>query len=144
MTVGRRGDERANSHQIRIVVVDDHGLFRAGMIELLSSIDGFTVEGEGSSGEDALEAAETLHPNVILLDIAMPGPGLGATILGVRSASPVTAVVVVTMFDEPRLIREAVSAGASGYLLKSSRRSQLAAAVRLAAESLRSRRRSMS
>lgn len=118
---------------IRIVAVDDHSLFRAGLIELLRSVEGFDVVAEGGSGDDAIRLADEVRPDVMILDVGMPGPEPSVTISTVRERSPSTAVVVVTMFDDPRLIHELVSAGAASYLLKSSNRDELAAAVRCAA-----------
>jgi DNA-binding NarL/FixJ family response regulator len=123
------------SKQIRLVVVDDHGLFRAGLMELLRSVDDFEVEAEGASGDDAIALAGELKPDVMILDVGMPGPDPTFTIRTIRETSPQTEVVVVTMFEDPRLMHELIKAGAAAYLLKTSNRGELAVAIRAATRS---------
>jgi DNA-binding NarL/FixJ family response regulator len=115
-----------------IVVVDDHYLFRAGLIELLDSMPEFSVSGDGASGVEAIALAHEQRPDVILLDIEMPGPGTPATIRKIAEASPHTRVVVLTMHDDPELVRSIVDAGAAGYLVKSAGREELVAAINAA------------
>ncbi len=118
---------------IRIVVVDDHHLFRAGVIELLHCVADFQVVSEGASGSDAVTMARAFRPDVLIVDVEMPGPGAQATIIRVLQASPTTKVVVLTMHDDPQLVRALVRSGASGYVLKSANRIELNAAIRAAA-----------
>ena len=115
--------------QIRIVVVDDHSLFRAGVIELLRSVPGFVVEAEGASGTDAITLCRQLHPHVLIMDVEMPGPGAPATVRQVTRDSPTTRIIVLTMHDNSELVRELISLGASAYLHKSAGRPELSAAV---------------
>jgi DNA-binding NarL/FixJ family response regulator len=121
------------SPQLRLVVVGDHRLVRAGLIELLHSLDDFRVDGESACGDDALGLSESLKPDVVILDVDVPGPQPAITIRAIREKSPGTSVVVLTIFDDPFLIHELIQAGASGYLLKSSGLAELATAVRSAA-----------
>jgi DNA-binding NarL/FixJ family response regulator len=115
--------------EIRIVVVDDHSLFRAGVTELLRSVPGFVVEAEGASGTDAIALCRQLHPHVLIMDVEMPGPGAPATVRQVSRDSPTTRIIVLTMHDSSTLVRELIGLGASAYLHKSAGRPELAAAV---------------
>ncbi|MDT4915307.1 MAG: hypothetical protein QOH89_7 [Pseudonocardiales bacterium] len=115
-----------------IVVVDDHNLFRAGLIELLGSMPEFSTCGDGASGGEAVMLADKKRPDVVLLDIEMPGPGAPATIRKIVEVSPHTRVVVLTMHDDPDLVRSILDAGAAGYLLKSAGRDELVAAINAA------------
>jgi len=110
-------------------VVDDHNLFRAGVIELLRSVPGFLVEAEGASGVDAVALCRRLQPDVLIMDVEMPGPGAEATIRQVSRDSPSTRIIVLTMHDSRELVRELISSGASAYLHKSAGRAELSAAV---------------
>jgi DNA-binding NarL/FixJ family response regulator len=112
-----------------IVVVDDHNLFRAGLIELLDSMPEFSTCGDGGSGVEAVMLADKERPDVVLLDIEMPGPGAPTTIRKIVEVSPHTRVVVLTMHDDPDLVRSILDAGAAGYLLKSAGRDELVAAI---------------
>jgi len=123
------------ANQIRIIVADDHDLFRQGLIEILGTIDDFEIVGDCVSGGLAIELANQQQPDVALLDVGMDGPGPVETVRRIRQASASTRIVIVTMFDEPHTIRDLIAAGAAGYLLKSSDRAELAAAVRAAARS---------
>jgi DNA-binding NarL/FixJ family response regulator len=116
---------------IRVVVVDDHTLFREGIREMLSLEPEITVLAEGSSGPEAVMLAGRYHPDVILLDVAMPGDGAAATIEQIRTVSPRSRVIVLTMHDDPDLMRELTDRGASAYLVKSVSRKELTAVVRL-------------
>lgn len=123
------------STSVRIIVADDHSLFRAGLIELLRTVAGFEVEGEAGSGDDAIVLAGQLRPDVAIIDVGMPGPEPAETVRAIRSISPPTGVVIVTMFDDPALVHELIQAGAAAYLLKSADRTELATAVRAAKRS---------
>jgi DNA-binding NarL/FixJ family response regulator len=121
---------------IRVLVVDDQELVRSGFCVILDAADGITVVGEAANGEAALSAAAAHHPDVVLMDIRMPGmDGLEATRLLTRGAPDRQApkVVMLTTFDLDEYVYEALRAGASGFLLKDSPRGDLIAAVRAAA-----------
>jgi DNA-binding NarL/FixJ family response regulator len=115
-----------------IVVVDDHRLFRAGLIELLDTVPDFTITADGASGVDAITLAHEYKPDVVVLDVEMPGPGAPATIRKILEASPHTKVVVLTMHDDVGVVRTVLEAGAAGYLLKSAGRAELIAAINAA------------
>ncbi len=119
-----------NAGQVSIVVVDDHTLFRQGLREMLASEPQFTVVGEGASGTQAVELVGELQPDVILLDVEMPGPGVRATITKVRFAAPFTKIVILTMHDDPVLVHDLLECGASAYMVKTVARDELVAAVR--------------
>ncbi|MFI6516448.1 response regulator transcription factor [Spirillospora sp. NPDC050679] len=113
-----------------VLIVDDHPLVREGLRGMLAAEPGITVVGEAESGERAVEAARELRPEVVLMDLRMPGgDGLDA----VRRLAGEHRVVVLTAYDRDADIAAAVAAGAAGYLLKDVTRAELAAAVRNAA-----------
>ena len=101
-----------------VLLVDDHALFREGLAALLSTQEGIEIVGEAASGEEALEKARELLPDVILMDILMPGMGgLGAT-RKIKEEMPHTRIVMLTVSEEEEDLFEAIKAGAEGYLLK--------------------------
>ena len=103
---------------IRVLLVDDHPLFRKGIASLLSSEPGFEVLGEASDGQEAIEKARDLMPDVILMDISMPGVnGLEAT-QRIKQEIPYVRIVILTVSDEDQNLFEAIKSGAQGYLLK--------------------------
>lgn len=112
-------------HQIKVLLVDDHALFRDGLASMLSLSEDFVVVGEASNGREALHQAEQLQPDVILMDIDMPDiDGIEAT-RQIKSAKPEVRIVMLTVYDEQERLFEAIRAGAQGYLLKSIRASEL-------------------
>lgn len=118
--------------KVRVVIADDHKLFRTGLAELLATVPELCVTGHVGNANDlfAINAAE--KPDVVLLDVEMPGPGPERSIARVRLDNPRVGVVILTMHDDPGLIRATIMAGANAYLLKSADRMELTAAVRLA------------
>jgi DNA-binding NarL/FixJ family response regulator len=119
----------------RIVVVDDHNLFRAGLIELLDSVSEYEITADGATGVEAITLAHEHKPDIVVLDIEMPGPGASATIRKILEASPHTKIVILTMHDDPDLVRGLLDAGATSYLLKSAGRAELIAAINAACRS---------
>jgi DNA-binding NarL/FixJ family response regulator len=115
---------------IRVLIVDDHALVRSGLRLLLEAEEDMQVEDEGGNADDAVRLARLHKPDVVLLDVVMPGrSGLEAA-PDIKSASPDTNILVLSMQDDPSYVREAFAAGASGYLLKEAADSELVAAVR--------------
>jgi len=109
----------AQVRQIRVLLVDDHALFRAGLASILSSQPDIEVVGEAEDGLDALVKAQELQPDLILMDVTMPGSdGLEATRL-IKQALPDVKIVMLTVHDEDNKLLEAIRSGAAGYLLKS-------------------------
>ncbi|MFD4958209.1 response regulator [Microbacterium sp. NPDC058389] len=119
---------------IRVLLVDDHAVMRAGFRMILESAGDVTVVGEASTGVEAVSAASTLRPDVICMDVQMPDmDGLEATRRIVGDAAVGSAVVVVTTFDRDDYLFDALAAGASGFLLKNAGPEELLSAVRVAA-----------
>jgi DNA-binding NarL/FixJ family response regulator len=104
----------------RVLVVDDHALFRAGMLAVLGALPDVEVVGEAASGEEALTAVAEHRPDVVLMDLRMPGIGGLAATARITEKHPDTHVVVLTMSEDPDSVFAALRAGARGYLLKES------------------------
>jgi DNA-binding NarL/FixJ family response regulator len=121
------------TREIRVLLVDDHALLRAGLSALLDAAEGITVVGEAADGAAALVAAAELTPDVVLMDLSMPGMDGTTATRELLARHPGTAVVVLTSFSEAPRIRGAVDAGAVGYLLKDSDPADLVTGVRAAA-----------
>ena len=120
--------------ETRVLIADDHALFRYGLRAMLVNAGGFEVVGEAATGEEVLRKAAKLRPDVILMDIQMPGlNGIDATRRIVR-ADPATGVVVVTMFEEDNSVFAAMRAGARGYVLKGADADEVVKVVRAVAE----------
>ena len=118
------------SDTIRVLVVDDHAVVRSGLRLVLDAADGVETVGEAGSAEDGIRAARELTPDVVLMDVVMPGMnGLEAT-PPLLLASPGSKVLVLSMQDDPRYVREAFAAGASGYVLKEAADADVVEAVR--------------
>jgi NarL family two-component system response regulator LiaR len=115
---------------IRVLVVDDHDLLREGVSSCLSAFDDLEVIGESASGEEGLEAAASLRPDVVVIDLIMPGMGGVEAIRQMRAADDAIGLLALSTFANVDLIREAIAAGASGYLVKSVDTEGLAQAVR--------------
>ncbi|WZH38425.1 MAG: response regulator transcription factor [Microbacterium enclense] len=117
---------------LRVLLVDDHAMMRAGFRTILSLEDDITVVGEASSGIDALTAAKALRPDVICMDVQMPDmDGLEATRRLTADPDSDAAVLIVTTFDRDDYLFAALSAGASGFLLKNAGPEELVSAVRI-------------
>jgi DNA-binding NarL/FixJ family response regulator len=118
---------------IRIVIADDHPIFRAGLQGLLSAQEDFEVVGEAANGREAVAVVRHTTPDVLLVDLQMPElDGVGA-IGQIRAATPATRILVLTTYDSDGDILRAVEAGATGYLLKDTPREELFKAIRATA-----------
>jgi two-component system response regulator NreC len=115
---------------IRVLVVDDHALVRSGLRLLLDADPDITVEDEAGSAEDAVRMARFDKPDVVLLDITMPGRSGLEVAAEIKQAAPETAILVLSMHDDSAYVREAFVQGASGYLLKEATGEELLTAVR--------------
>ena len=121
--------------RIRVLLADDHTMFRQGLKEMLSTDGEIEVVGEAGNGRDAITLARERKPDVVVLDVEMPVMGAAEAMEIMLKASPRPRILIVTMFDSPRLVRELLAQGASGYLVKSASLEELLAAVRAAAKS---------
>jgi DNA-binding NarL/FixJ family response regulator len=119
---------------IRILIVDDHPVTREGLHAALDVEDGVEVVGESGSGEEAITDAGDLKPDVVFMDVRMPGMGGIEAARAIRQASPDTKVILVTVDESRTSISEAIQAGVSGYLLKDTSADELVNAARLAVE----------
>ncbi|MCX7177229.1 MAG: response regulator transcription factor [Proteobacteria bacterium] len=119
---------------IGILLADDHPLFREGVAHSLAAEADFAVIGQAASGEEALRLARELLPDVVLLDIAMPGWNGWVTAEKIATACPATKIVMLTMFEDEDKLLAAFKAGARGYVLKGASAGELAGAVRAAAK----------
>lgn len=102
---------------ISIAVVDDHPIFREGVIRVLRAEPTFRIVGEGNSAEEAVRIAATKQPDVILLDVSMPGGGLEAA-RAIATTAPLTNIMMLTVVDDDSIVVAALEAGAKGYVLK--------------------------
>jgi len=119
--------------RIRILLADDHTVLRAGLRALLAGQCDLEVIGEASDGAEAIRLAQTLHPDVVVMDIGMPGVnGIDAT-ARIKREQPGVKVLILSMHDDQGYLRQVLRAGASGYVLKRAADTELLAAIRAAA-----------
>jgi two-component system, NarL family, response regulator DegU len=116
---------------VRIVIADDHTLFRQGLKQVLELEGEFQVVGEAGSADDAVRLCHDLHPDVVVLDVSMPGGGLEACIR-LKQSLPRIGVVILTMHEDQEYLMRAVKAGANSYLVKDIDSSNLSEAIRAA------------
>ena len=122
------------SKSVRLLLVDDHPNVRTGLRMLFQSEPDMVVVGEVNGGEEALEAVQTLHPDVVIMDVAMPGMnGIEAT-RRIKESSPETAVLALTMHEDEQYFFAMLHAGASGYIPKRAAPDDLVSAIRVVAE----------
>jgi two-component system response regulator NreC len=126
--------EQRDSGVTTVVLADDHRVVRSGLRMLLDAEDGIEVVAEAGDIQTTLRRVLGHRPNVLVLDLNMPGEQSLPAIPRIRDSAPDTAIVVLTMQDDPEFAREALRAGALGYVLKEAADSELVHAIRLAAE----------
>lgn len=114
---------------IRLLIVDNHTLFRQGLVSLLKSEPGFEVTGEASSGEEALHVVPELRPDVVLMDVKMPGIGGVEATRRLIDSNPDTRVLMLTVSEEEESLFAAIQAGARGYILKNADAAELLEAI---------------
>jgi DNA-binding NarL/FixJ family response regulator len=118
---------------ITVLLADDHPVVRRGLAALLGTLEGFEVVGEAEDGEAAVRETQLARPDVVLMDVRMPGiDGVEAT-RRIRKAVPETAVLVLTMYEDDATVFTAMRAGAQGYLLKGAEQEDIADAIRAVA-----------
>jgi two-component system response regulator NreC len=115
---------------IRLLIADDHAVLRAGLRMLLNAQSDIDVVGEAADGLEVTRNARELQPDVVLMDLSMPGPPSGNVIRDVLRACPQTRVLILSMHDDPAYLRSALSAGATGYLVKKAADTELMSAIR--------------
>ena len=115
---------------IRVVIADDHALLREGVRALLRLSGDIEVAGEASDGQEAIEACKRLDPDLVLMDVAMPGLGGLEAALEIRRTCPRTKVLVLTQYDDKEYVSRFLKAGVSGYVLKKAAGAELTAAIR--------------
>jgi DNA-binding NarL/FixJ family response regulator len=117
----------------RVVIVDDHPVVRGGLVALLDTLPGIEVAGQAGDGEAAVREVALLRPEVVVMDLRMPGLGGVEATRRITTDYPGVAVLVLTMFDEDALIGDALAAGARGYLLKGADQEEIERAIRTVA-----------
>jgi two-component system response regulator NreC len=121
--------QHSSSDTIRILIADDHAVVRTGLRALLDRAPDMQTVGEATDGEEALHLASELHPDVVLLDISMPGPGGIEATKQLKKALPDIRVLILTVHKDEKLLQEAIKAGASGYVTKNALEPELINAV---------------
>ncbi len=120
-------------NKIRLIIVDDHEMVRMGISSYLTTDEDFEIVGEGINGREAVELARQYQPDVVLMDLLMPEmDGIEAT-RQIKDVSPQSKVIILTSFMDDKQVFPAIEAGAFSYLLKTTRASEIAEAIRLAA-----------
>jgi two-component system response regulator NreC len=117
---------------LRILIVDDHGVLRAGLRSLLNEETNFQVVGEAGTSDEGLRVALDLKPDVVLMDLSIPGVGGLQLTRRLLEELPGTRIIVLTVHEDAALLREALSAGAAGYVVKRAVESELIAAIHAA------------
>jgi len=118
------------SNPIRVMLVDDHAVVRSGLSAFLLAFDDLELVGEASSGEEAVRKCEQAQPDVVLMDLVMPGMDGAAATHAIREHCPQIQVIALTSFKEKELVQRALEAGAISYLLKNVSADELAEAIR--------------
>ncbi|MBB5774123.1 response regulator [Nonomuraea sp. NPDC050451] len=113
-----------------VAIVDDHALFREGLREILESQEGLVVVGEAGTSSGALSMVADKKPDILLLDVEIPGDSATDTVTRLRSQSPNTQIIILSMYDGPQLLHRLLAAGIRGYLLKSVHWHELVSAIR--------------
>ncbi len=124
--------ERQGQDSLRVLIVDDHDLFRSGLRNLLEE-EGVNIIGEAAAGQEALQIVRELAPDVVVMDLNMPGMGGVEATRHISSIAPLTRVLMLTISDQDNDVIDAILAGACGYLLKDSSIQDLMAGIRAAA-----------
>ena len=122
------------TERIRLLIADDHLIVRQGLRLILETEAGFELIGEAADGVEAVQLAEQLHPDVILMDLRMPRMDGISAIRQLQVEQPKIAIVILTTFNEDDLMRQGLQAGARGYLLKDTDRATLFSTIRAAAQ----------
>jgi len=114
---------------VSILIADDHGVMRAGLRALLEDEAGMQVVGEAVNGDEALHLADVLHPDIVLLDLSMPGMDGIETTRKLKRMFPDIKVLILTVYEDESLVREAIRAGAAGFIIKRAAEEELIVAI---------------
>ncbi len=118
------------NNPIKVLIVDDYAVVRHGLMALIDTAPGMVVVGEADDGLKAVQQAQHLRPDVIVMDLMMPGlDGIGA-VAAIKQASPLSHILILTNFGEPHQVRDALRAGVHGYLLKDAVLTDVVKAIR--------------
>ncbi len=120
---------------IRVLLADDHAMFRQGIAEMLSTDESIEVIGEAENGESAVALTQEKRPDLVILDIEMPVMGAHEAMRRMLKIYPPPRILIVTMYDDPDLVRDFIDLGASAYIVKSASMQELLSAVHTTAES---------
>ena len=120
--------------KLRIVLADDHALLRAGLAVLINAQSDMEVVAQASTTDEAMAAVTDTQPDVLVLDLTMPGGSSVKAIEGLRQQCPQTKILVLTMHDDPAYLRSTLAAGSSGYLVKTASDAELLSALRTVAQ----------
>lgn len=115
----------------KLLIVDDHPVFRAGLKTILMAESDFTIIGEAQSGIEAIEKLETITPDIIVMDISMPGKDGIETTREIKKEKPITKILLLTMHSDEAFLKEGLAAGAQGYVLKRAVDTELVTAIRM-------------
>ncbi|RIK76318.1 MAG: DNA-binding response regulator [Planctomycetota bacterium] len=115
---------------VRLMIADDHEVVRAGLRALLAGARDVEIVGEAAEGHETLRQARRLHPDMLMLDVRMPGADGLAVLAQLRAEMPTAAVVMFSSYDNPTYVARAMALGAAGYLVKSARRDDILTAIR--------------
>ena len=118
--------------KIRVLLADDHAILREGLKALLGLAEDIEVIGEAADGQEAIDRVAALQPDVVVMDVSMPGLGGLEATLEIRKQRPDTKILVLTQYEDPEYVRRFLQAGVSGYVLKKSAGADLAAAIKAA------------
>jgi DNA-binding NarL/FixJ family response regulator len=127
-------DRGQTTDALRVLIVDDHDLFRSGLRNLLEVEDGIEIIGEAAGGHEAVKIVRELAPDVVVMDLNMPGMGGVEATRHITTLAPLTRVVMLTISDQDNDVIDAILAGACGYLLKDSSIQELIAGIRAASQ----------
>lgn len=123
----------AATRTIKLMLVDDHGIVREGLRALLDDGEEFVIVGEAGNGDEACEAVRRLQPDIVLMDLKMPGMAASDAIRVIRATTPSVKVIALTSYAEDGQVREIMAAGAAGYILKDVTKSDFVTALRTVA-----------
>jgi len=129
-TIQPQAAEPRDEHRLRVLLADDHEIVRQGLVSLLSEEHTVEVVGEAANGREAVDLADRLHPDVVIMDVSMPLIDGDAATRQIKALRPETRVIALSMYEEPEKMRKMQRAGAERYVLKTAPSEELLAAVR--------------